>query len=99
MCGGRGDSGAISERGGREVVESLCGTAGGAYCCGCDDDGSRGGVGEIFGRVATGSWLMTASILARFIRAGSFTCDGAFCPAVETIAPLVWDSTSAVGSF
>lgn len=59
MCGGRGDSGAISERGGREVVDSLCGTAGGAYCCACDDDddddGSRGGVGEIFGRVATGS--------------------------------------------
>lgn len=55
MCDGRGDSGAMSERGGREVVESLCGTAGGTYCCGCDDDGSRGGVGEIFGRVATGS--------------------------------------------
>lgn len=42
---------------------------------------------------------MTASILARFIRAGSFTCDGAFCSAVATIAPLLWESTSAVDSF
>jgi hypothetical protein len=46
MFCGRGDSGAISDRGGREVVESRWGTAGGAYCV-CEEDGGSGGVGEM----------------------------------------------------
>jgi hypothetical protein len=65
----KGDSGAISESGGREVVvdDSLCDTAG--CCCDWPEDGRKGGVGDGFDK---GSWLMTASMLARFTRTGSW---------------------------